>query len=109
MRLAAPMIAFPKVHDETPTMSFTSYNLDIIRVHSTAFTPKKDGVASAAPITRDQFLSTEAGQILVNFWQAVLVSKGIDWVTSFRNAPGRDWGTTRGTDRARARTKIETL
>ena len=101
------MIAVPKVHDEIPTMSFTIYNLDIITVHSTAFTPKKDGVASAAPITRDQFLGTEAGQILVDLWQAVLVSKGIEWITSFRNAPGRDWGTTRGTDRIRASTKIE--
>ena len=101
------MIAVPKVDDEIRTLSFTIYGLDVIGADGTAFKPNKDGVASAAPITRDQFLSTEAGQTLVDLWQAGLISKGIEWATSVRNAPGRKWGTTRGSDRIRGRIKIE--
>lgn len=52
LRLAAPMIATPKV-DEIRTVSYTIYDLDAVGEDDIAFTPKTGGVASTAFITSD--------------------------------------------------------
>ena len=98
------MMTVPKAGDEIRTISFTIHGLDIVGADGTAFRPKRGGAAAAASITRDHFLSTEAGQILVDLWQAVLTGKGIDWCTSSINPAAKDCGTIKGVDRVRART-----
>jgi hypothetical protein len=45
-----------------------SVGLDMVGVDSTAFRLKRGGVTAAASITREHFLSNEAGKILFDLW-----------------------------------------
>jgi len=61
LRLAAPIMAVPKAGDEIRTISLAIHGLDIVGADGTAFRLKRGSVTAATPITRDHFLSTEAG------------------------------------------------
>jgi len=101
------MIAVPRVENEMRTIAFTTEGIDILGPDGTPLRPRKGGAALTASITKDQFLSTEAGQTLVELWQAVLRNKGMTIPSPICIATVREWGNIKGIDRIRARTRTE--
>ncbi len=87
LRLAAPMITVPRVENEMRTIAFTTEGIDILGPDGTPLRPRKGGAVLTASITKDQFLSTEAGQTLVELWQVVLRNKGMTIPSPFASQP----------------------
>jgi hypothetical protein len=64
------MVTVPERSDETLNAAFTEHGLDIVGDDGGAFGPKRGNAAALVSIPSDRFLSTEAGQTLVNPKQA---------------------------------------